>query len=272
MKDNLGNPLAIAAGAQAANSFVQNKTVQKVGKVVLIGGVSIVGIMFTRAQLRKSRARRVMRKGTPEVQQAINLRIAMKGSNAFPSEKGFNFFTSLPTPFGVLWDLPDGTDEDLIYKTAAKISNWPQVQKDYKDIFYKELISDLRDELDNDELEQFYNVLNRLNTKDTDTATTTTSSGTKVNHYRVGELVYAVRDGVKDFLNEQLFTVDDTYDIGDEIGKITKVLIKNGKVVYQLEHDGFCIPYLKRCSDYYVRHEDVTNMDNLSGLGKIDLA
>lgn len=254
----LGNPIAVAT---TASTIISNPTVQKAGKIVGVVAAGGLSIYFGRKFYLVQRAKNTLRKGTKEVQQAVQLRSAMMrwGGTTFPHQS--SFLSSFVPSFTI----PDGTDEKLIGQIASQITNWPQVQKDYYSIFWTELISDLQSELSTKEFDGFFSILNRVET------TKEELKETAKGHYSVGEKIFANKLIVKAYDEKTLDSVIESYDIGEEIGTIVSVY-KNpkGEIIYRLREwiypDSGWIPGLFYI---WVRGVDVTNnkkSNSLTGL------
>lgn len=241
---NIGNPLVAAAVAQ-------NPTVQRFAIGLASLTVLGVGTYFGYKEYQKYRAKQVLRKGTKEVIQAVKLRAAMfTGSDFFPA--GQSFFMSM---------LPDisffnNTDERAVGKIASEITNWKQVQEDYSEMFFSELLSDLQSQLSSEEYKSFFAILNKDSEKDTNLQEQGRTT------YAVGETIYAFKDGVISYDDINRTIKDDTWDMGEEIGVIKKTFaltrdgVKTGKYIYLVDKSWCAIV---NC-DIYVRHEDVDNV------------
>lgn len=248
-KKGLGNPAAVAVVAS-------NPIVQKVLIATLVGGLAIGGAWFGWNAYKKNRARSVMRKGTKEVNQAIQLRSTMFrwGGGFAPSESSF-FMDFLPK-----LTLPDGTDEEQVKQVALTITNWQQVQKDYHDMFFSELVVDLQKELTDEEYKAFFSILN----KDAEKEENLLNSGSK--YYKVGEMVYAFKDNIPVYSDRPMTTVYDKYAIGEEIGKVTQVFeiskggVRTGVFKYEIDRS-WCVnvKYLSDCH-VWAWHKDIDNV------------
>lgn len=232
-KNNLGNPMMVAALAPKAADLAE-----KVVPKLLTAGAILAGIYFGRREYKKHRARQVMEKGTIPVQQALFLRSAMFrwGSGGLSKMS----FIPLPT-------IPDGTDEEMMYQVAAQINDWPQVQKDYRGMFDSDLTTDMQEELKPEELQKFFNILNRLEIAAEQTA-----------FYEKGDKLYALNDGTKRYHNNDEWEVEDSVDLGEYVGKIEQVL--PNEQAYLVNVGWFSVGLNK------VKHSDVTTDDSLAGL------
>ena len=142
MKNNLSNPLAVAAVAS-------NPEVLKTAKILLIGGTVAVTGYFGWRKYKEWRKQQFVEKyaNLPDVQAAMVMRKAM-----FSSE-GLNLF-----PFGTI-NIPDGTNEAQLNALALKVTSLENVIKAYKVLFESNLIADVTSELDSEELQKFFNSL-----------------------------------------------------------------------------------------------------------------
>ncbi len=93
-------------------------------------------------------------------------------------------------PSGIKWMKSfDTTNEDMIYEAARKITNWNEVQTTYRNLYQRDLLSDLESELKTEELKTFYTIL----TNSSSGSSSTTSSTTKA-YTKKGMLVVAATD------------------------------------------------------------------------------
>lgn len=260
---NLGNPAAAAAAVEIAKNPTFQKGVKIVGGGLLLVGGGLLARRFYKIQ----KSKKTIRKGTKAVQQAIKLRSAMKswGGGTFPHQ------SSILSSFifgSAGFTIPDGTDEGAIGKVAAEITNWPLVQKEYNAIFWTELLGDLQSELSAEELNSFFAILNREETRDQEI------KKTPHGHYSAGEVIYALNNRTKSYDEPALKNVMESYDAGEEIGEIKEVAkLKDGTILYRLRE--FFIPgdsWLGVPGLYYIwlRHDDVTNDPDIDGLSGID--
>lgn len=79
----------------------------------------------------------------------------------------------------------DQTNEEMIYGAARKITNWNAVQLTYRNLYNRDLLSDLQSELDTDEYETFLKILSQ-------TKSGKTSSGSQ--SILKGKLIAASKD------------------------------------------------------------------------------
>jgi hypothetical protein len=92
-----------------------------------------------------------------EVQQAMLLRNAMN-------------------PSGISWMMwMDGTNNDMIYSTAKKITDYDKVAIAYRKLYDSGLVADLQSELTTEEYQKFLTLIS-MNAKSTTSNTTTTTS------------------------------------------------------------------------------------------------
>lgn len=158
MKQKLGNPLIAAAS---------NPDIVKAGKDIIITtqqraldtGKTIVGLVggaftlwYANKAYKKWRKQKFIENNAniADVQAAMIMRKAMKR---------FEFDTWL---FGLV-TIPDGTNEALLNKLAMKVTSLQAVINAYKILFESNLVLDVYDELDDVELQKFYESLGAKN-------------------------------------------------------------------------------------------------------------
>jgi len=158
MKKRLGNPAAVASVVASNPELVKNasNTVVRVrdesiktAKILLITGASIITAWYLNKKFKEWQKQQFIEKNAhiPDVQAAMIFRKAM-----FKVE-----------PFAFLFSLisiPDGTDEATLNALATKISSLENVVIAYKVLFEGNLIMDIYSELNNKELQKFFDRLN----------------------------------------------------------------------------------------------------------------
>jgi hypothetical protein len=83
-------------------------------------------------------------------------------------------------PSGIRWMRSfDTTNEDMIYEAARKITNWNEVQTSYRNLYSRNLLNDLENELRTEELKTFYTLISNNNTSSSGTNSSTNKSYTK---------------------------------------------------------------------------------------------
>ena len=159
MGKGLGNPALIAAAS--------NPDVVKAGKEIIIStqeraistaktAIGLVAGAVTFIYLKKKYSEWQKQKfveknaNVPDVQAAMIMRKAM-----FRVE-----FTSFP--FNLI-SIPDGTNEAMLNQLAIKVSSLQNVIKAYKVLFDSNLVMDVYDELNDKELQKFYENLGAKN-------------------------------------------------------------------------------------------------------------
>lgn len=268
-KQNLGNPAAIMATTQLA----QDKGVRRLAFFLIAGILAVPAIYFGNRELKKVKAKNIMASGTKSSEYAIRLRAAMKrwGGGFWSAEQSY-VRDLLPT-FSFPWD---GTDEATVRKIAQDIvreKNWDKVMQDYSDMFFSELLPDLRSELSESSFNSFFGVLNKEQEKQQNIR----QGGTA--HFKAGDTVYAFSNNAPVYDSVHTAIVKDRYEVGERMGVITKVhrMVPSGRYVYRLDQ-AWCVnvPYMDRCS-VFAKHDDIDiTSREISGLGsinpKIDIA
>lgn len=94
-----------------------------------------------------------------------------------PNKRQATVLHNAMNPSGITWMRNmDRTDEEMIYSAARKITDWNAVQLTYRNLYNRDLLSDLQSELDTEEYQTFLRILGQGNTK---TGASTTTSGIK---------------------------------------------------------------------------------------------
>ena len=137
------NPDILKAGERIIIS-TQEKAVSTVKTVIGIVSVGVVG-WYANKKFKEWRKQNFVTANAhlPDVQAAMIMRKAM-----FKVE-----FSSFP--FNLV-SIPDGTNEAMLNSLAAKVSSLANVIKAYKILFEANLILDVYDELNDKELQKFY--------------------------------------------------------------------------------------------------------------------
>jgi hypothetical protein len=180
-RNKLGNPAAVAAASnpeliKAGKDVVinvQKQTMDTIKLVAVVGGTIITG-WFLNKKYKEWRKQIFIQENAhiPDVQAAMIFRKAM-----FKTEP-LDFLLGIIT-------IPDGTDEATLNKLATQISSLENVVYAYKVLFEGNMILDVYDELNNKELQKFFD---RLNSKsEYDTGFTPTGQIAPQKPYRVGE-------------------------------------------------------------------------------------
>ncbi|MBT7825963.1 MAG: hypothetical protein HN600_05160 [Bacteroidetes bacterium] len=67
-------------------------------------------------------------------------------------------------PSGIKWmQAFDTTNEEMVYDAARRITNWNEVQTTYRNLYSKDLLNDLQNELTTKEFNTFFSLLNTKN-------------------------------------------------------------------------------------------------------------
>jgi hypothetical protein len=83
-------------------------------------------------------------------------------------------------PSGIKWMKSfDTTNEDMIYEAARKITDWGEVQTTYRNLYKRDLLSDLESELKTNELKTFYSIISSSSSGNSSSGSNTTSSAGK---------------------------------------------------------------------------------------------
>lgn len=158
-KNKLGNPVAVAAAATASNpevikaskEVVINYTNRAMSTAKVLVGIAATGITvwYLNKKYKEWRKQKFVEQNAhiPDVQVAMIFRRSM-----FRIE--FNDF-----PWNLI-SIPDGTDVATLNKFATKISSMQNVIKAYKILFDSNLITDVYSELNNKELQTFFDRIN----------------------------------------------------------------------------------------------------------------
>ncbi|WP_130735511.1 hypothetical protein [Flavobacterium sp. J27] len=138
----LSNPLAVAAVAT-------NKDVLRTTKTLVIGGGIVVAGYYGWKKYKEWQKQKFVEKYAhmPDVQAAMVMYKSM-----------FSIDKIDAWPFGSI-TIPDGTDEAQLNSLALKVSSLENVIKAYKVLFDSNLMSDILSELDNTELQKFFDSL-----------------------------------------------------------------------------------------------------------------
>ena len=81
-------------------------------------------------------------------------------------------------PSGISWMRSfDKTNEDMIYEAARKITDWNAVQTTYRNLYTRDLLSDLQSELDTEEYQTFIKILNQSKGSGNNPAASTANKG-----------------------------------------------------------------------------------------------
>ncbi len=173
----LGNPIAIAAGTQAAN-----KAVDKASNFVENNSLAIVGTLAAiyawykiPPYLKRKRAERYARKniGHPVVTAAA---IIHESFSRLGARTGFLSF--LIPEFDIF------TDEAALMDIASKIDNIGLVAKAYQVLFDRDLFTDTLNGLSTAELNAFYNTIQ---------APSYNSNPQIEHHYLLGDMLYCAK-------------------------------------------------------------------------------
>ena len=83
-----------------------------------------------------------------------------------PNKRQATVLHNAMNPSGISWMRSmDKTNEGMIYSAARKITNWNAVQTTYRNLYNRDLLSDLQGELDTEEYQTFLRILGQQNTK-----------------------------------------------------------------------------------------------------------
>ena len=180
-RNKLGNPAAVAAVGSSPELVkagkdvvinVQKQTMDTIKLVAVLTGVGITG-WFLNKKYKEWRKQVFIEENAhiPDVQAAMIFRKAM-----FKMEP-LDFLLGFVT-------IPDGTDETTLNKLATQISSLQNVVEAYKVLFGGNMILDIYSELNNVELQKFFD---RLNSKsEYDTGFTSTGQIAAQTPYKVG--------------------------------------------------------------------------------------
>jgi hypothetical protein len=81
-----------------------------------------------------------------------------------PNKRQATVLYNAMNPSGITWmRAMDKTNEDMIYGAARKITNWNAVQTTYRNLYNRDLLSDLQSELDTKEYQTFLKILSQGN-------------------------------------------------------------------------------------------------------------
>ena len=142
MKKQLSNPLAVAAVATNPDVIRTTKT------LVIGGGIAFAGYYGWKKYKEWQKQKFVEKYAhLPDVQAAMVMYKSM-----------FSIDKIDAWPFGSI-TIPDGTDEAQLNSLALKVSSLENVVKAYKVLFDSNLLTDVLSELNNRELQKFFDSL-----------------------------------------------------------------------------------------------------------------
>ena len=83
-----------------------------------------------------------------------------------PNKRQATVLHNAMNPSGISWMRSmDKTNEDMIYGAARKITDWNAVQTTYRNLYNRDLLSDLQGELDTEEYQTFLRILGQQSSK-----------------------------------------------------------------------------------------------------------
>ncbi|MBT3422931.1 MAG: hypothetical protein HOD63_01405 [Bacteroidetes bacterium] len=89
-------------------------------------------------------------------------------------------------PSGIKWmQAFDTTNEEMVYDAARRITNWNEVQTTYRNLYSKDLLNDLQNELTTKEFNTFFSLLN------TNSSSSSNGSSTGKAYTKKGMLIVA---------------------------------------------------------------------------------
>jgi hypothetical protein len=92
-------------------------------------------------------------------------------------------------PSGIKWMKTfDTTNEEMVYDAARRITNWNEVQTTYRNLYSKDLLNDLQNELTTKEFNTFFSL---LNTKNSSSSSSGSSGSTGKAYTKKGMLIVA---------------------------------------------------------------------------------
>ncbi len=229
MSNGLGNPAAVAIVSSVASSEQGQEAIGEIGtalKIVFIaGGVLLTG-KYAHSQYKKWNANRYARNnaGDPDLIAAAVIYESFSRFE-FPGVLGF----LLPS-FDV------SADEAALYQIASKVTSAKAVAKVYKIVFDRELHTDIKNGLDTQEMQTFWNIINAP------------ENNTETSLYAIGSKLYvAKRNGISVNIAEQNANLEwsgtgnlyGNFQFNDEVGEVIAHGDFNGENYYIVEDCNF---------------------------------
>jgi len=249
MSKGLGNPLIMAAMSTPGGQKAMGDATKGITYALLFVGAG-AGLWYGYGAYRKYLVSQFMKEHGHEsdVQTAF---IFYKSMKSMP-EQSF--------AFGLIqFDMPDGTNEPLLYIASKRVQSFEAVQEAYKKVFDRDLLIDISSELDSDEYLSFLDNLVATD-KYVEQKETTYEALTPL---KVGDTVIAMNpkgtrkyEAVYENGNYTFGAVDELVKLDEEIGEIRLVLINDDKTRITYLIGDWC-SFDKCAYNYLVDHREV---------------